>query len=72
MEDQLSEVQPPPLLLSVMTAAAALSVHPNTVRGLIADGEIPSVRLKNRRLIRHSDLCAYVAALPTDAPGGDA
>lgn len=49
------------LALSVEETAEALGVSSQTVHRLIAAGKLPSFRVERRRLIRPSDLEAYVA-----------
>ena len=41
-------------------AAEAVGVGETTMRELLATGEIPSFRLRRRRLIRRSDLSSFV------------
>lgn len=45
---------------SVDEAAAALGLHPKTVRDLIAQGELPASRIGRRVLVRASDLDAML------------
>jgi excisionase family DNA binding protein len=52
-----------PRLHSVDRVAALLSVTPRYVRTLIASGEIPSVKLGTRRLVRDEDLRAFLDRL---------
>jgi len=51
------------LLLSAPEVAERLSLSERGVRVLIARGEIPSVRVGSRRLVRAGDLDAYVSGL---------
>lgn len=62
-QEAVAEVPPEVMLLSVDAVAVALSIAPGTVRTLIAEGALPSVRIKGRRLVRRADLCAYVDGL---------
>ncbi len=74
-QDQLAEVaaearamfgdapHPDALLMSVPHAATLLGIGPSTLRGMVADREIPSVKIKGRRMIRRADLDAYVEGL---------
>ena len=52
---------PTPLLLDDAAAAQRLSVSARTVRRLRADGALPTVVTGKRRLIRLTDLEAFVA-----------
>jgi excisionase family DNA binding protein len=49
-----------PLLFSIVDAAKSLGVSHWTVRRLIADGQLPKVRIGSRVLLRASDLSEFV------------
>ena len=57
----------PPLLLTLPQAARALGLGERTLRRLVRSGEVPSVKVGSRVLVRHRDLEAYADGL---APGG--
>jgi excisionase family DNA binding protein len=50
----------PPMLVSIGVAAATLGVSVRFIRRHIWDGDLPSVKLGRRVLIRSSDLAAVV------------
>lgn len=50
-------------LLDLDQAAARLSVSKVTVKRMVSSGELASVRLHDRRLIRESDLSIFIAKL---------
>lgn len=50
------------LAFDIPAVAAALSVSERTARRLVDDGDIPSVKVRDRRLVRRVDLEAYVAS----------
>jgi excisionase family DNA binding protein len=50
-----------PMVLDVGEAARALRLGPSTVRAKIATGELRSVKIGDRRLIRVEDLRAFLA-----------
>ena len=50
-------------LLTVLEAAQELRIARSTVYKLMARGELKSVHVGSRRLIRRSDLAEFVAAL---------
>jgi len=50
------------LAVGYSEAASLLSIGERTLRELVYTGEIPSLRVGTRRLIRMADLEAYVAA----------
>ena len=52
---------PAPLLLNDIAAAKQLGVSARTVRRLRADGALPTVVARRRRLIRLTDLQTFVA-----------
>lgn len=54
---------PRPQLLSVPDAARELGVCSSTVRNLMKSGELPSVKLRRRRLIASADIDALIAKL---------
>lgn len=62
-EYEREEPRPIRLLLSAPEVAERLSLSERGVRVLIARGEIPSVRVGSRRLVRSADLDRYVAGL---------
>ncbi len=45
-----------PLAYSIREAATALRVHPNTIRNLIRDHELPAAKIRDRVLIRRESL----------------
>ena len=47
-------------LLSIDEAAATLSITPRHLARLLALGEFPTVRIGSRRLLRDSDVRAYI------------
>lgn len=51
-------------LLGLQQVAARLGVSYVTVKRLVAAGDLVSVRLGDRRLIRESDLATFIASLP--------
>jgi len=55
--------QPHRLTYGTLEVAGLLGISDRSVRILLARGEIPSVRLGGRRLVRASDLDAYVTGL---------
>ena len=48
--------------LTIAEAARALSIGATSLRRIIANGQIPAVRMTNKTLILESDLEAYLAA----------
>ena len=54
------------LLLTVEEAAGLLGVGRTTVYQLVADGQLPAVRLRRCRRIARHDLEAFVRALRSD------
>lgn len=52
----------PPALISVRAAAAALGVSTDTIYRLAGSGELRSIRVRGRRLIRPADLELYLDA----------
>lgn len=54
------------LLLPLEDAAGALGVSERMVKRLVADGDLPSVKLERRRLVHVDDLCAYAERLRHD------
>jgi excisionase family DNA binding protein len=54
----------PVYLLTIPQAATSLSVSVRTLYNLLADGEIESVALRGRRLLRTRDLEAFATARP--------
>jgi excisionase family DNA binding protein len=53
----------PDSCLSIAEVAKRLSVSVKTVRRLIADGELPAVKIRGRVVIKESDLTAYISSL---------
>lgn len=62
----------PRLFLSVTEAAEAIGVSARQVYNLAASAGLPTVKLGGRRLVRVTDLRAWVAAQPVNAPGQEA
>ena len=54
----------PPIepLLSVNATAAVLAVSTRHVKRLIVSGELPSLKIGRRRLVRRQDIVAFVEA----------
>ncbi len=50
-------------LLDMDEVARALSISHGSVKGLVASGKLESLKLGRRRLIRRSDLAAFIAGL---------
>jgi excisionase family DNA binding protein len=61
---------PEPIALGVKEAAAHIGVSSWTLRTLINAGELPTVWIGGRRLLRVADLAAYVAGLAVAEPPG--
>lgn len=58
----------PEILLPLTDVAKRLGgIHRNTLRGLIARGEIPITRIGGRVFVAESDLDAYIADAKTTA-----
>ncbi len=57
-----------PTFLRVRDVATLLSVSPNTVRNLCADGALPTVRIGKTVLIPRRDYDAYQARLLNPEP----
>lgn len=55
------------LLLTDRDAAALLRLSPRTVRGLIADGRLPAVKVGGATRIRRSDLDVFISGQPATA-----
>jgi len=51
-------------LMGLHEVATRLGISYPQVKRLVGDGRLPSVRLGDRRLVRESDLSAFIAALP--------
>lgn len=51
------------LLLPLEDAAGALGVSERTVKRLVAEGDLPSVKVERRRLVHVDDLTAYADRL---------
>ncbi len=54
------------LLLSIPQAADALGIGKDLAWELVHSGELPTVHIHRRRLVRTADLAAYVEQLPPD------
>ncbi len=52
--------EPPAELLTVKETAAVLRAQPNYVYELLARGELPAVRVGRKKLVRRTDLDAFV------------
>ena len=50
----------PTLLLSAQNAAVAMGCTFDEMRKLLWTGQVPTVRIGNRRLVRSADLRAYI------------
>ncbi len=50
-------------LLDMHEAAGALAISHGSVKALVASGQLPSLKLGRRRLIRRSDLAAFISNL---------
>lgn len=61
----------PPLALSVVAAAKAAGIGRSTLYAAIAD-DLPSVRIRGRRLILRDDLHAWLKRHAVPAPAPDA
>lgn len=60
-----------PLAITTTTAAAAIGVSTSTVKRLVAAGQLPTVKLMGRTLIRAADLAGFIGALtPTHRTEG--
>jgi excisionase family DNA binding protein len=49
-----------PMVVSIREAATSLGVSCGTVRNLVSDGSLRSIRVRDRRLILKADLLAFV------------
>lgn len=54
-------------LVSLVTAADHLGISLRTLHRILADAQIPSVRIRNRRLIRREALIEFIAKNETRA-----
>ena len=63
----MSPIQDRQLLYTVPHAAAVLDLSKTTVWNMIRDGELESIKVRNRRMITRAELERYIAAL---AAGG--
>jgi excisionase family DNA binding protein len=61
-----SDPPAPQLAYSVPDAAAMIGISRRTCYELMTSGQLRSVKLGRRRLVRHSDLVAFVDALDDD------
>ena len=57
---------PATMLLTVEETAAQLRIARRRVFAMLRDGTLPSVKIGRSRLIRSTDLAAYVAELEND------
>lgn len=57
--------QPPPVLLTVEQAAAAINMSPRYVRRLVAERHIPVCRFGRSVRLNADDLTAYIADCTT-------
>jgi len=55
-------------LYSLAEAAEQLSIGLTTLRQLINSGDLPTVKIGRRRLVRHHDLTDFVGALVSADP----
>jgi excisionase family DNA binding protein len=65
----------PKLALSLPDAAHSLGVSERTIRRLVEKGDLPSVRIGGRRLIRYTDLARLMdvnARQPLQEPASEA
>lgn len=60
---------PSATLVSVPNVARILSLSPDYVWKLVASGELPSVKIGKRRLVRHRDLIAFSERATTTNSG---
>jgi excisionase family DNA binding protein len=49
------------MLLSLAEVQCALAISKPTLMRLVAEGELPTVRIRRRRLVHPDDLAAFVA-----------
>jgi excisionase family DNA binding protein len=54
--------EPRPAVYSIPEAANALGIGPTTVKALIKTGDLPSVMLRRRRLVRVEAVALFLAA----------
>lgn len=54
-----------PILLGIPRVAKALDLSNSTVQRMIADGELPTVSVGSRVLVRRADLERWASGLPT-------
>ena len=57
------------LCLSVQEAAGLIGISARGIYNLSRDAGLPTVKIGGRRLIRRSDLEAWLSALPVDRVG---
>lgn len=62
---------PAPMLLDVHAVAVLLGLGLTKTRALTTSGELPSVKIGNRRLYRVRDVEAFVASLPSEGGAGE-
>jgi excisionase family DNA binding protein len=78
IQDSSQQREQKPLLISIDDCAIALGVAKQTIRNWLSTGKVqlPTVKVGGRRLVRTSDLLAWVDSLapshPTAAPATDA
>lgn len=53
-----------PLAVTFTAAAAAIGVSTSTVKRLVTAGQLPTVKVMGRTLVRTADLAGFVASLP--------
>lgn len=60
----------PQLLITPAQAGAAIGYARQTTHNLLSEGEflVPTVKVRNRKMIRVADLVRYVDTLESDAP----
>ena len=59
----VSDQRPPRLAYSVEEAAEAIGISPRQIYLLLRSGELGSVKIGKRRLIRLTDLTTFLASL---------
>lgn len=57
-----------PLTVTFATAAASLGVSQSTLKRLVRSGDLLTVKVGARRLVRTADLASYVASLSPSQP----
>ena len=51
-----------PLVFDVREVAAMLKLSPSTIRNMISSGELKSIKLRDRRVVKKVDLHRFVEA----------